>query len=145
MKDFDVLFANGNFGVMHTSNAEQENFVVVNDKIIYQSGGWDNVNSFKNDKLCFDDDWYIEYICQARCFDIICEVSTNARLYDRERDTKEKEIKNNMIYEICYETCDGEIFKCDTAEELLEDVKSFIENHSSEKNGCIRITVDKIY
>lgn len=52
-----------------------------------------------------------------------------------------------MKYEICYGTCDGEVFEAETAQELIEDVKEFIKNYSSPdyKDGCIRITVDKIY
>lgn len=52
-----------------------------------------------------------------------------------------------MKYEICYGNCDGEIIEIDTAEELLEDVKDFIEEYSKSeygnKFGSIRITLDK--
>lgn len=147
MRDFDLLFKNGNFGIMHKPNNEQEAFVVVNDKLIYESGGFDFINSFKNNKLSYSNNYYIKYIAEAFCFNDIYNVFLTQRLYDRDRDNKEKitEKEINTIYEICYETCDGEIFKCDTAEELLEDVKRFIEDHSFEKNGCVRITLDKIY
>ena len=52
-----------------------------------------------------------------------------------------------MKYEICYGTCDGEVFEVDSAQELIEDVKDFIKNYSPSNcnDGCIRITVDKIY
>lgn len=54
-----------------------------------------------------------------------------------------------MKYEICYDDCDGEILEIDTAEELIEDVKNFIEEYSKSdygsKYGCVRITLEKVY
>lgn len=42
-----VKLENGMFGVMEN----QGNFVVVNDYIVYENGGWDEVNRFNNDDL----------------------------------------------------------------------------------------------
>ena len=51
-----------------------------------------------------------------------------------------------MKYEICYENCDGEVFDVETKEELIEDVKDCIENYSENYlNGCVRITIEKLY
>lgn len=65
MKDLRYLLENGVFGRMNNG----DKFVVVNDKILYQKGGWDRVSDCKYD-LSYT--WYkIDYLIEGYSFDSI--------------------------------------------------------------------------
>lgn len=47
--DYEKIFENGNFGIAYFKDEKEISpFVVVNDKIVYNTGEYDFVSSFKN-------------------------------------------------------------------------------------------------
>ena len=49
--DYEKIFANGNFGKVVFGNKDEDFFVVVNDKIVYQNHGFDFIEEYRNDFL----------------------------------------------------------------------------------------------
>lgn len=97
--DYEEIFKNGNFGIMRNSKNLLEAFVIVDNRLVYESGGFDYIYLFENENLSYSENYRIEFICKAFSFldAQACKRNKVNCIYDREQGINKAILEENSI------------------------------------------------
>jgi hypothetical protein len=102
--DYEKIFKNGNFGIMRFSkDSDSKNslkaFVIVENRLVYETGGFDYIYLFKNENLSYSENYRIEFICKAFSFldAYACKKNKMDCIYDREQGINKAILEENSI------------------------------------------------